>query len=94
MGRQFTDPSGFRSQRITTATTTAITTKRTYLHRIVILVAVASAITVQNAAGTAAFVFPASYPVGSYELNLGDITGLTIVTAGASDLLVVFDPRG
>lgn len=93
MGRVFTTPLGFASQRITTATTTNVTTKRTYLHRIIVGTTAAGTITVQNAAAVVLAVLKASIPEGSYEFNLGDIAGLTIVTGAASDITVVYEAR-
>jgi hypothetical protein len=85
--------AGNRKTRITTATTTVVKNGTGILHRIVVAVAVASTITInESLAGvsTVVAVLPASFPVGSYEFNMELAGKIEIVTAGASDLLIIW----
>lgn len=77
--------------QITTATTTVVETGPCVLGGIHILAAVASTITIYDntaASGTVIATLPASLAVGYYPFNRLCAVGLTIVTAGASNLLV------
>ena len=77
--------------QITTATTTTVETGPCVLSGIQILAAVASTITIyDNTAGSGTLIatLPASLAVGYYPFNRLCSTGLTIVTAGASNMLV------
>jgi len=77
--------------QITTATTTVVETGPCVLGGIQILAAVASTITIYDntaASGTVIATLPASLAVGYYPINRLCAVGLTIVTAGASNLLV------
>jgi hypothetical protein len=77
--------------QITTATTTVVEPGPCVLGGIHIFAAVASTITVYDntaASGTVICTFPASAAVGYYPFNRLCATGLTIVTAGASNLRV------
>lgn len=82
-----------KSTRITTATTTVVKTGTGIIHRIVIGTTAAGAITVnQLLAGStvAVLVLGASFPVGSYELNIECAGKIEIVTGAASDITVVY----
>jgi len=77
--------------QITTAITTVVETGPCVLSGIQILAAVASTITIYNntaASGTVIATLPASLAVGYYPFNRLCSVGLTIVTAGASNMLV------
>jgi hypothetical protein len=77
--------------QITTATTTVVETGPCVLSGIQILAAVASTITIyDNTAGSGTIIatLPASLAVGYYPFNRLCSVGLTIVTAGASNMLV------
>lgn len=78
-----------RATRITTATTTAVKAGTGTLHRIVIGATTAFTITVNDGLGTK-LVLGASYPVGSYELNIECVGKIEIVTGGASDITVTW----
>lgn len=77
--------------QITTATTTTVESAPCVLGAIQILAAVASTITIYDntaGSGTVIATLPASLAVGYYPFNRLCSTGLTIVTAGASNMLV------
>jgi len=77
--------------QITTATTTTVETGPCVLGAIQILAAVASTITIYDntaGSGTVIATLPASLAVGYYPFNRLCSVGLTIVTAGASNMLV------
>lgn len=79
----------FRAARITTATTTAVKATTGIVHRIVIATTAAGTITLNDGSG-ALLVLGASYPVGSYELNIECRGKIEIVTGAASDITVVW----
>lgn len=79
---------------ITTATTTVVKSGSGVLRRITINTTAAGAITVYDntsATGTKIATFPSIAVVGSYEYNVRFSTGLTIVTAAASNITVVWE---
>jgi len=76
--------------RITTATTTVIKTTPGMLYRIIIGTTAAGAITINDGAATLA-VLKASIPEGSYAIGVHFRTSLSIVTAGNSDITVVYE---
>jgi hypothetical protein len=78
-----------RATRITTATTTVVKAGTGTIHRIVIGATAAGTITLNDGVGTK-LVLGVSFPVGSYELNIECATKIEIVTAGASDLTIVW----
>lgn len=80
---------GYPATRITTATTTAIKAGTGVIHRIVIGTTAAGAITVNDNLG-AKLVLGASFPVGSYELDIECAGKIEVVTAAASDITVVW----
>lgn len=93
MSRANALPSGLKATRITTATTTTIKTGTGIIHRIVVAVSVASTITLNqyvNGVATTIMVLGVSFPVGSYELNIECSGKIEIITAGASDLTIVW----
>lgn len=78
---------------ITTATTTTVKTGRGRLKRIVVNTTAAGAVTIYDntaGSGTKIGTMKASIAEGSYDFDCLFITGLTIVTAGASDLTVIY----
>lgn len=82
-----------RTTRITTATTTTIKSGTGVVHRIIIGTTAAGAITLNqylNGVATPVLVLGASFPVGSYELNIECAGKIEIVTAAASDITVVW----
>lgn len=79
---------------ISTATTTTVKSGRGNLVRIVVTETAAGAITIYDntaASGTILGVLKASIVEGSYEIGCRFQTGLTIVTAGASKLTVIWE---
>lgn len=79
---------------ISTATTTTVKTGIGRLARINITETAAGTITVYDntaASGTILAVFKASIAEQTFELNCRFQTGLTIVTAGASKLTVIWE---
>lgn len=79
---------------ISTGTTTVVKSGKGNLARIVINTTAAGAITVYDntsAAGTKIATFPSSAVVGNYEYICKFNTGLTIVTAAASDITVIWE---
>lgn len=79
---------------ISTATTTTVKSGKGNLAKIVITETAAGAITVYDnttATGTVIAAFKASVAEGTYEFTCRFLVGLTIVTAGASKLTVVWE---
>jgi hypothetical protein len=82
------------STYISTATTTTVKSGKGNLARIVITETAAGAITIYDntaASGTILAAFKASVVEGSYTFGLRFQTGLTIVTAGASKITVIWE---
>lgn len=81
-------------KNITTATTTVVKAEAGFLHSITINTTTASTITVYDntsAAGTKIATIAASPVIGStFIYDVSFTTGLTIVTAGASDITVSY----
>lgn len=88
----------YKSQYISTATTTNIDVGQGQLIRIVVTETAAGAITVYNeeAGGTTNVlaVLKASIVEGTYEFGINYSEGLQVVTAGASKITVVYNPIG
>lgn len=81
-------------KNIATATTTVVKGSGGRLRRIVVNTTAAGAITVYDntaASGTKIATLKASVVEGTYIYDCTFVTGLTIVTAAASDITVVFD---
>lgn len=79
---------------ITTNTTTTCKSGNGILRRITINTTAAGAITVYDntaASGTKIATLPSSAVVGTYEYGCRFGTGLTIVTAAASDISVIWE---
>lgn len=79
---------------ITSTTTTTVKSGSGILRRITINTTAAGAITVYDntaASGTKIATFPSSAVVGTYEYGVRFTTGLTIVTAAASDITVAWE---
>lgn len=79
---------------ISSATTTVVKSGKGVLARISINTTAAGAITVYDntsAAGTKIATFASSVAVGDYEFGCKFGTGLTIVTAAASDITVIWE---
>jgi len=78
---------------IATNTTTVVKSGSGHLHSIVVNTTAAGAITVYNntaGSGTKIATMKASIVEGTYLFDLEFTTGLTIVTAAASDITVTF----
>lgn len=75
--------------RITTATTTAVKAGSGTVHRIVIGTTAAGTITFNDSVG-AKLVLGASFPIGSYELNLAMAGKIEVVTGAATDCTIVW----
>jgi hypothetical protein len=88
MGRPNALPAN-RATRITTATTTAVKAGTGIVHRIVIGTTAAGTITLNDNIG-AKLVLGASFPIGSYELNIECSGKIEVVTGAASDISVVW----
>lgn len=84
----------FNHKNVAGAATTVISTGPCVLHAITFNTTAASAVTVYDntaASGTKIATFAASVPIGASPIfDVKCLTGLTIVTAGASDLTVSF----
>lgn len=81
------------STRITTATTTAVKAQGGEVHRIIIGTTAAGTITLNqtiNGSTAAVVVFKASMPEGSYEIGIRFAGKIEVVTAGASDVTIVW----
>jgi hypothetical protein len=79
---------------ISSATTTVCKAEAGILKKIIITEAVASTIIVyDNASGAGTIIasFVASAPVGTYLFDVPFSLGLTVITAGASKLTVVYE---
>lgn len=88
-GIKITEPPAGQARRITSATTTNITTTRTIVQRIIVATTAAGTITVQDAAGNVKLVLPTSVAVGVYECGFV-VQGLTVITGASSDITVVY----
>lgn len=81
----------FSYVHITTATTTNVKSGAGFLHLIVINTTAAGAITIYDntaASGTTIAIFAASATIGTYLYDVSFTTGLTVVTAAASDVTI------
>lgn len=82
----------FQPTHISTATTTQIVTGTGILHSIVVNTTAAGSITVidnpSGVAGTTLAILKASVAEGTYMYDCAFAKGLSIVTAGASDITV------
>lgn len=79
---------GYRYNRITTATTTAVKAGTGVLRGVMLDTTVASTITFNDVLGTV-MEWPASFPVGCYHgLDILFVGKIEVVTAGASHLTV------
>lgn len=79
---------------ITSATTTVVKSGRGTLAKIIVNTTAAGAITVYDntsAAGTKIATLKTSIAEGSFEFNCRFMTGLTVVTAAASDVTVIWE---
>lgn len=86
------NPSNYTN--ISSATTTTVKSGRGTLKSIVVNTAAAGAVTVYDntaGSGTKIATLKSSVVEGVYEYNCRFITGLTIVTAAASDLTVIWE---
>lgn len=97
MSTSYTDVSKvehrYAYKNISTATTTVIQTQPGFLHAITINTTAAGAITVYDntaGAGTKIATLKASVVEGTYLYDIVFRTGLTIVTAAASDITVSY----
>lgn len=84
----------YSSTYISSATTTTPKSVKGVLRRVLITEAAAGTITIYDntsASGTILAVFKASTAEGDYEFNVRFGTGLTIVTAAASKLTVIWE---
>lgn len=82
--------AGLSSARITTATTTQVKTAAGSVHRIIIGATAAGTIALNDSGGTL-LLLGASFPVGSYELNIAFRGKIEVVTGAASDITVVYE---
>ena len=92
-GRTINGDPSFDARRISTATTTTVKSGSGHLHSIVLGATAAGTITIYDntaASGTIIGVLKASIVEGTYLFDCQFTTGLTIVTAAASDLTVTY----
>lgn len=83
----------YEHKNIATNTTTVVSAGPCILHNITINTTAAGAITVYDntaASGTKIATLPSSAVVGDYNYDVRCRTGLTVVTAAASDVTVSF----
>jgi hypothetical protein len=83
-----------KGKNITTATTTVVVSRPGTLKRICVNTTAAGSITVYDntaASGTKIGTLKASIAEGTYLQGIRFVTGLTVVTAAASDITVVYD---
>ena len=83
----------YTPQNITTATTTTVKSGAGVLGKIVVNTTAAGSITIYDntaASGTKIGTMKASIAEGSYSFDAAFTTGLTIVTAAASDITVCY----
>lgn len=86
--------NSFNYNNISTATTTTVKSGVGVLHAITINTTAAGAITVYDntaGSGTKIATFPSSAVVGTYLFDVAFTTGLTIVTAAASNITVSYN---
>lgn len=91
--RTLSGDTSFNNVRISTATTTVVKSGSGHLHTIVLGATAAGTITVYDntaASGTIIAVLKASIAEQTFTFDVQFATGLTIVTAAASDLTVTF----
>jgi len=84
----------YTPQNITTATTTTVKSGAGILGKIVVNATAAGSITVYDsltASGTKIATMKASIGEGSYSFDAAFATGLTVVTAAASDITVCYN---
>jgi hypothetical protein len=84
---------GYSFRNISTATTTTVKTGAGTLHSIVVNTTGAGSVTVYDntaASGTKIATLKASIVEGTYLFDVAFATGLTIVTAAASDVTVTY----
>jgi len=92
-GRTINGEPSYGFQRIATQTTTTVKSGSGHLHSIVLGATAAGAITVYDntaGSGTVIATLKASIVEGTYLFDCQFSTGLTIVTAAASDLTVTY----
>ena len=85
--------SKFTANHIATATTTVVLTGSGTLHALTVNTTAAGAITIYDntaGSGTVIAIFPNSAVVGTYLYDVAVGTGITIVTAAASDITISF----
>lgn len=83
----------YEHKNIASATTTVVSTGPCVLHNITINTTAAGAVTVYDntaASGTKIATLPSSAVVGNYSFDVRCRTGLTVVTAAASDVTVSY----
>lgn len=84
------DRGGYRSTRITTATTTAVKTGSGILRALLVEVAPTGTITVNDGNG-ARLILPAAAVAGVYRLDLAMANKIEIVTSAADRLVAIYD---
>lgn len=92
-GTTITGSPSFNFINIASAITTTVKSGAGHLHTIVVGTTAAGAITVYDntaASGTKIGILKASIVEGTYTYDCQFSTGLTIVTAGASDITVTY----
>lgn len=92
-GRTINGEPSYGFTNISTATTTAVKTGAGHLHSIVVGTTAAGAITIYDntsGSGTKIGTLKASIVEGTYLFDCAFATGLTIVSAAASDITVTY----
>jgi hypothetical protein len=81
---------GYRSSRITTATTTQVKTSVGTVIRVLIEVALVGTVTFNDSTGTKT-ILPVALPAGLYDLNIAFAGKIEVVTSAADRVVVVYD---
>lgn len=84
------DRGGYRSNRITTATTTAVKATVGVLRFLLVEVATTGTITVNDSTGTK-LILPAAWAAGLYRLDLGMAGKIEIVSSAADRVVAIYD---
>jgi hypothetical protein len=90
MGGRQVRQRGYRSTRITTATTTAVKAGTGVLAKVFVEVATTGITTFNDGVGTK-MIWPAAIPVGLYNLDVEFAGKIEIVTAAADRIVAIFD---
>jgi hypothetical protein len=85
-----TDRGGYRSTRITSATTTTVKAGAGIVLGFYVEVALAGIVTFNDSTG-AKLILPAAIPVGFHALDIGFAGKIEVVTAGTDRIVIIWD---